>query len=233
MIAALSLCIAAAASQYHVAPARITAALQTHHDGGIGVTGIPAAWLPYLAQAGFRVDALSKDDCQNVIAAGWILGYTQELKQAEALYQRAAQSGHLPELARPWQPYIQWVSALAGLPSALVNAVIQQESGFHPDVLGPKTKTGERAVGLMQILPSTAKALHVDPHDPMQNIWGGTWYLANLVRYYGGDVALALAAYNAGQGAVAKFGGIPPYRETRQYVPAVLNRAVRYAGVGR
>lgn len=233
MLASLTLCIAIAASRYKIVPSQITSVIQAHHQGGIGITGIPRAWLPYLAQAGFQVDALGRDGCQDVIAAGWILGYTQELQQAKPPFdQESVKVGRgLPPAAKAWQPYVRWVSAQAGLPTALVNAVIQQESRFRPNALGPKTKTGERAVGLMQILPSTARALRVNPCNPLQNIWGGTWYLSNLVRNYGGDFALALAAYNAGQGAVAKYGGIPPYSETREYVPTILRRAARYAAV--
>ena len=108
---------------------------------------------------------------------------------------------------------------------------IEQESGLNPGALGPRTKSGERAVGLMQIMPSTARKLGIDPYDPAQNLWGGAWYLANLLRAYAGNAALALAAYNAGPGAVAKYGGIPPYRETQNYVPTVIRRAEQYAEV--
>jgi hypothetical protein len=229
MLAGLALCIAAAASQYAIPQEMLLAAVGVTRADGIGITGIPRQWLPYLRKAGFKIGTLATDDCQNVIAAGWILGYTQKLRQAEKAANSSSEA--LPDNAKQWQPAIQWISAKAGLSTALVNAVIEQESHFHPEALGPRTKSGERAVGLMQILPSTARALGVNPRVPLQNIWGGTWYLSNLVRYYGGDVSLALAAYNAGQGAVAKYGGIPPYRETRQYVPTILHRAARYASL--
>lgn len=225
MLASLALCIATAASNYAIPQERIAAAIGVSRTDGVGITGIPQAWLPYLEKAGFKVKTLGTDDCENVIAAGWILGYAKKLKLAEA----ANSSERLPDRAKPWQPAVQWISAQAGVSPALVNSVIQQESRFNPSALGPRTRGGERAVGLMQILPSTAKALGVDPRNPLQNIWGGTWYLSNLIRYYDGDVALALAAYNAGQGAVAKYGGIPPYKETRQYVPTILDRAAKYA----
>lgn len=231
MLAGLSLCIAAAASRYAIPQERILAAVavSVSRPNTIGIAGIPIQWLPYLEKAGFKGSDLATNDCQNVIAAGWILGYTQKLQWAEAAYENKDKG--LPSNAKKWQPAVQWISSKAGLPTALVNAVIEQESKFHPEALGPRTKSGERAVGLMQIMPSTAKSLGVDPHNPLQNLWGGVWYLSNLVRYYGGDVSLALAAYNAGQGAVAKYGGIPPYRETRQYVPTILYRAARYASL--
>jgi hypothetical protein len=75
---------------------------------------------------------------------------------------------------------------------------------------------------LFQLLPSTAAGLGVDPNDPLQNIQGGVEYLSNLLNEYNGDVSLALAAYNAGPGNVAKYGGIPPFPETQNYVASIL-----------
>lgn len=105
-----------------------------------------------------------------------------------------------------------------GLDPALVLAVVSVESAFRPDAVSPKG-----AQGLMQLMPATAASLGVaDPLDPEQNLDGGTRHLRELVALYGGDLTRALAAYNAGAGAVARHGGVPPFRETRDYVRKVL-----------
>ncbi|MBP7211572.1 lytic transglycosylase domain-containing protein [bacterium] len=110
-------------------------------------------------------------------------------------------------------------SAKNGLDADFVKAVIKQESGFNP-----KAKSGCGAMGLMQLMPGTAKGLGVvNPFNAEDNIKGGTKMLSNLLRTYGGRKDLALAAYNAGGGAVKKYGGIPPYAETQRYVKNILS----------
>ncbi len=107
-------------------------------------------------------------------------------------------------------------SARYGVDPALVWAIIAVESAFTPDARSPKG-----AMGLMQLMPATAAQYAVgDPFDPAQNIEAGTRHLRSLLDRF--DTTMALAAYNAGVGAVARFGGIPPYRETREYVARVL-----------
>lgn len=122
-------------------------------------------------------------------------------------------SGDLQALARA-------AAARHGLDPDLVLAVVQVESGFAPAARSPKG-----AQGLMQLMPGTASALGVsDPFDPAQNLDGGARHLGALVARYQGDLPKALAAYNAGEGAVTRHGGIPPYPETREYVKQVLKR---------
>jgi soluble lytic murein transglycosylase-like protein len=116
-----------------------------------------------------------------------------------------------------YEPLIQEHARRQGLRPDLVRAVIQVESGFDKRALSPKG-----AMGLMQLMPDTARSLGVNnPWDPAQNIRGGTRYLRMLLDQHDGNEQLALAAYNAGPGAVARYGRIPPYRETKDYVKKV------------
>lgn len=130
----------------------------------------------------------------------------------------------LDEVAVPAGGSLREVAAAAarrhGLDPDLVMAVVSVESGFRPEAVSPK---GAR--GLMQLMPGTAASLGVEnAFDPAQNLDGGARHLGRLLALYGGDLRRALAAYNAGQGAVERHGGVPPYRETRAYVKKVLER---------
>jgi soluble lytic murein transglycosylase-like protein len=113
--------------------------------------------------------------------------------------------------------------------ASLIHAVIQTESAYRADAVSSKG-----AVGLMQLMPATAQRYGVtDLHDPVQNIHVGTRHLRELLKFFDEDIALAVAAYNAGAGAVMRYGGIPPYRETTEYVVKVLDRYQRHGSARR
>ncbi|WP_294613580.1 lytic transglycosylase domain-containing protein [Roseovarius sp.] len=115
-------------------------------------------------------------------------------------------------------PYIDMAKQAArrhGVPVDLFLRLVQQESGWKA-----KARSHKGAIGLAQLMPQTARKLGVNPHDPRQNLEGGARYLATQYKTFG-SWRLALAAYNAGPGAVKKYGGVPPYKETRNYVRVI------------
>lgn len=123
----------------------------------------------------------------------------------------------LTEAQSRYDALIQQYANQHGVSPDLVRAVIQAESGFNPRAISRKG-----AMGLMQLMPATARDLGVNnPFHPEQNIRGGTRYLAMLLARYNQDVHLALAAYNAGPGSVERYGAVPPYRETQNYVKKI------------
>ena len=113
-----------------------------------------------------------------------------------------------------------------GVPVDLALALANQESGFNPNA-----KSSAGAIGVMQLMPATARSLGVNPNNVDDNIKGGITYLKNSLAHYNGDVVLALASYNAGYGAVDKYKGVPPYRETQNYVKSIMNSIGRYTKV--
>lgn len=115
-----------------------------------------------------------------------------------------------------------------GVDANLLKAIGKAESGFNSSIV-----SSAGAIGVMQLMPGTARSLGVkDPYDAQQNIMGGAKYISQLLNQYDGNVRLALAAYNAGPGNVAKYGGVPPFRETQNYVNRVLGYAGNQVSVG-
>lgn len=122
------------------------------------------------------------------------------------------------KISHNYEDIVKRASLKYGVPEKLISSVIKHESNFNNSVV-----SSAGAVGLMQLMPVTAKYVGVtDRTDPEQNIMGGTKYLSMMLKKYNGDLRLALAAYNAGPGNVDKYGGVPPFKETQNYLKKVL-----------
>ena len=128
----------------------------------------------------------------------------------------AVSGRHILVINTPYDPIIESASDRHGVDARLLKAVIQVESAFQP-----RARSHKGAMGLMQLMPKTARQYKArNPYDPFANIEAGTKYLRTLLNEF--ELPLALAAYNAGEGAVRRFGGIPPYAETQAYVAKIL-----------
>jgi soluble lytic murein transglycosylase-like protein len=186
-----------------------------------------AAEIEYQAQAGQRKTLLAQLDSQRSVEAAMVSRLEQQDSALmQAIHQLEAAAKNLP----PGQ-IGSIVTAMAeqyGVDPALIWDIIRQESGGNANAT---SRAG--AEGLMQLMPGTAAELGVtDPYDPKQNIRGGVAYFAQLLKQFNGNVALALAAYNAGPGAVRNYGGIPPYQETQNYVKKILGEYQKSASAG-
>lgn len=210
-------CLLTAAHAYSVSPTRLERIVQTTRDlrarrlpTGVGITGIQAGWLPILASAGFQPKDLKQDNCTNLRAAAWILRESEN---------RAIANRHLQQVPSYLVRYAEQASAVTGVPKTVLLAVAWQESGFHPNAVSPKG-----AEGLMQFMPGTWPRFGTgSPFDPQAALLAGARYLRELYsKFHNWD--LVFAAYNAGSGAVVKYGyHIPPYQQTEAYVPGVIS----------
>jgi soluble lytic murein transglycosylase-like protein len=148
------------------------------------------------------------------------VSFQQHLQQAGQAF------GPQPVAGGQYDGLINAAAQKYGIDPALLKGLIQQESGFDPS-----SASGAGAVGLTQLMPATAAALGVsNPRDPAQSIDAGAHFLRQQLDSFGGDVQKALAAYNAGPGAVQRYGGVPPYGETQDYVRKVMAYANQYRG---
>jgi soluble lytic murein transglycosylase-like protein len=156
--------------------------------------------------------------------------YNQKYERLSVLMAHEGQSNRagaptVKGAAYNYASHVDQAAANTGIDPALVHALITAESGYNPSAL---SRAG--AMGLMQLMPQTAKRYGVsNAFDPQENIQAGTRYLRDLLAMFNGDLRLAIAAYNAGEHAVIKYGyRVPPYRETQAYVPKVLRLFKRY-----
>jgi soluble lytic murein transglycosylase-like protein len=160
-----------------------------------------------------------------------VISFTSQKTPGAKLYQKAAAKAPVflpadtsPERYTRYDGWIREAATLYQIPEALIRAVIRVESDFDPRAVSPAN-----ARGLMQMIPATAERMLVtDVFDPRQNIFGGVRYLRVLANTFNGDLALTVAAYNAGEGAVMRHGGIPPYPETQDYVTKVIGHYRQY-----
>lgn len=124
-----------------------------------------------------------------------------------------------PERIKLFETHIREAAKLYQLPEAFLRAIVMVESNFFPDAVSE-----DGAMGLMQLMPTTAISMGVlDAFDPRQNVLGGARYLRLLANRFNGDLVLTVAAYNAGEGAITRYNGVPPFQETRMYVKRVLH----------
>jgi soluble lytic murein transglycosylase-like protein len=181
---------------------------------------ISVVWALLPASSSAQIERSVGDD--GVIEIGNSKGRGQ--KRAAKESPNAVMPAHVSTTSNRFDDYIEEAAALYRLPSGLIRAVIKVESNFDP-----RAVSHANAHGLMQLLPSTAERMMVtDIFDPRQNILGGARYLRILANTFNGNLELTLAGYNAGEGAVARYGGIPPYRETQNYVAKVTQYYQEY-----
>lgn len=189
---------------------------------GAGVLGgLLAKWGIDIKSDTYNIKAQSDFDTvanSNRNAVAWGRLFTKETGMNPL--DNALEYAHWQAKKNPGAASGDAISRAAGkynIDPALLRALIHQESGGNPNALSKKG-----AIGLAQLMPNTAAMLGVNPFDPEQNVMGGAHYLSDMLKRFGGSIPSALAAYNAGPGAVAKYGGVPPYKETVDYVQRIM-----------
>jgi soluble lytic murein transglycosylase-like protein len=179
---------------------------------GQAVTEMPKAF----------ITAFEPDEAPAAVAEAPAPPPVQPSAQASAPPSAPAAAAPALAIVTDARALVRAAAARAGLPAAFVESVAKTESGFDPAAVSPKG-----AIGVMQLMPATAKALGADANDPAQNIDAGARLLRELLLKYDGDVVKALAAYNAGEPAVDRYQGVPPYPETQHYVNTVVNNYLK------
>jgi soluble lytic murein transglycosylase-like protein len=190
---------------------------------------LPArTWGPFLVPlAALTLAGPSQADIFKTVGPDGVISFTSKPKKGGSLYARTDPTR--PAVRMPsdgasarysrYDEHIRQAAVLYQIPEELIRAVIQVESNFDPRAVSPAN-----ARGLMQLIPETAERMMVtDIFDPRQNIFGGVRYLRVLANLFNGDIELTIAGYNAGENAVIKHGGIPPYPETVEYVKRVMS----------
>lgn len=195
---------------------------------GIAVLAAGAAERPQRITSVVRPDVRTGKLVRSVIVTPKPVAVKKVEKTAVAPREISAVDSSPAPPASPAPPSIdeavEQIAARHSLPPRLIHSVIKVESNYNPNAVSSKG-----ALGLMQLIPSTARRFGVsDVFDPMDNITGGARYLKYLLDLYAGNYPLALAAYNAGEGAVARWGGVPPYPETQNYVVMVRKELEKF-----
>jgi soluble lytic murein transglycosylase-like protein len=192
--------------------------------------GRPLLFLPTVASAALVLlgSAVSHADIYQTVDKDGVISFTSKPKAGSKRVVKDTPAPVMPDTSPDrvyrFDEYIRQAATLYQIPEALVRAVIKVESNFDPRAVSPAN-----AHGLMQLIPMTAERMMVtDIYDPRQNIFGGTRYLRVLANLFNGDLQLTIAGYNAGEGAVIRYGGIPPYEETERYVVKVLEHYQQY-----
>jgi soluble lytic murein transglycosylase-like protein len=180
-----------------------------------------------LAAAPARADIFQFTDADGVVhytnvqprSNGWRRLYRSDDSPRGSSSREVVPRAPNPERMRLFGAHIREAASLYQLPEAFLRAIVMVESNFFPDAVSQ-----DGAMGLMQLMPSTALNMGVlDAFDPRQNVLGGARYLRMLANRFNGDLVLTVAAYNAGEGAIKRYNGVPPYQETRLYVKRVLH----------